>query len=692
MGRPEALDRSHYLHRILLVAVGLTVLYGLIVARLYYLQTAQHDYYAKRAQRHHTRTVKITPLRGGIYSSSGAPLATSVYRESAYLASRYIPEDAKLRRRLALELAQCLDMSVERVAEKIATSGDVVLKRKLLPETVAQLNSIRESLQLPRPALYFVKEGKRFYPKEKLASHVVGFTRQDDFGDNIGVNGVESEENTRMAGSYVKEKVEATVLGQALSPVQEEAFLEATGNDVYLTIHEAIQHYAEEALAHQVEKHEARGGVCVVMEVDTGAVLAMASYPDFDLNAPGRYPGSHRTNRCLVHSIPPGSVMKVFTTAALVENNLVSPYEMIDCENGHTVFRDSRDRAIRTIRDSHRSGIVPVHQAFAESSNVAYTKLGLRMEGDVYYEHLRRFGFGQLTGIDLPGENQGIMHPYSRWTLQSRISLAIGYEITVTPVQMTAAMAALANGGVYMRPFVVREVRSPQNETLFRKDPERVRRVCSPQTSRIVLSMMEEVVHEEYGTGHQAAIPGYRIGGKTGTTRKHHGSADDPDKPAYWASFIGVLPVNNPRLVIYSWVDEPNVQWGGTVAAPIFRMVGEHAVRILGIPASEPVQPARLAHYAKSVSSDTPPQATPLLPGSPETGKALMPDLRGLTMREAAEALYRLGIEAEMVGTGYVVQQQPPPHSPLGPHEKSLLVFGRHMGDASPGEDDEPTL
>ncbi|MFP4379120.1 MAG: penicillin-binding transpeptidase domain-containing protein [Candidatus Sumerlaeia bacterium] len=675
----ESVEKRRFLHRIMIAAFGVTLVFSAIVGKLIYLQYYKHDYYVERAQRHHTRTEKITPMRGSIYTSRGTPLATSSFPQTAYLAPYHIPSDEILQKGLALRLSKLLDIPYEKALSKVQRKSDVVLKRRIPEEVVNKLNSIREELGLPSNAIYTFKEGNRIYPQGTLAAHLVGFTKPDDYGDNIGVAGAERAFDEEIAGQYGKEKVETTVGGLTLTPLAEEAWRKASGNNVYLTIDDAIQEYTEQALREQVRETEARAGVCIVMEVGTGAVLAMASEPTFDPANPGLYPRENRTDRCLLHAIPPGSVMKTFTLASLIEQNLVSPYEEIDCENGIYYFRNSRGRAIRTIKDTHRSEVVPVHQAFAESSNVAFTKLGLRMKREDFYARLYRFGFGRKTGIEIPGEGAGIMHPAHKWSIQSQISVSIGYEIIVTPLQVAAAMAAIANDGIYVKPRLLNEIRSPANEIIHRAQPEIIGRVCSPQTSRIVLNMLEEVVHSEHGTGEAARVPGYRIGGKTGTTRKHHGSVDDPEKPGYYASFLAVVPVQNPRVVIYTWVDEPKVKWASASAAPICGRVAQHVVRVLGIPETEPREheaPPEIPAPAAEVLVAEEDVAKPALPEA-LPGEKIMPDLHGMTIREVAEKLNTMQIDAKMIGSGVAVRQQPLPHHPMNGAERGLVIFDR---------------
>lgn len=671
MSRPESKKKRPFQSRILVVLFLMCVVFGVIFYRLYSLQIFQHIQYADQGRRIYQKSEKITPLRGSIFSRRGTPLATSTYRQTAYLSTRAIQLDAHTEKQLARALAHCLDLPFDRVYKQLQGGGHIPLARKIPDEKVVELMGIREAFDLGRNAIYLQQEGKRLYPKGRLASHVVGFTQPDDYGDNIGLTGIEALHQEEIAGSYRKETIQSNVMGLELTPVEEEALLEAMGNDVYLTIDEAIQHYAESALEKQIRHFEARAGVCVVMEIQTGAILAMASLPNFDLNAPGRSDRSHLTNRCLLHAIPPGSVMKIFAMAALLEENLVSPYEIIDCHQGQIRYPGRS----RPIRDSHPLGLVPVHEAFAESSNVAFTLLGQRMDKPVLYGHLRNFGFGRKTEVDLTGEATGIMRPLSQWTRQSMISLSIGYEITVTPVQVAAAAAAIANDGFYMRPHVLKEIRSPRGKLLYQKRPEKLRRVCSPHTSEILLGLLEEVV--DHGTATEAAIPGYRVGGKTGTTVQHVPTGRHNINRSYYSSFLGILPLNHPRLVIYTWVDDPNPEkgrYGGDVAVPIFRSVAAHSMRVLGIAPTEPVQTAQRPAPVLVQASET----EPLTPADIARAGDVMPDLTGLTLREVAKELQALRMDARLMGSGVVVRQQPLPGKKIPCSTRGLVILEPH--------------
>lgn len=687
MASPKPMERK-FLHRILLVALGSSVLLFVpIVAQLAYLQCRRHDYYTMKARSLHSKTVKITPQRGSIFDTNGYPLATSTFRETAYLAPRYLKkaqqDDPQFLRRLALRLSTCLSLPLKNVEQKVNEKRDSILQRKLPPELEAELRSLREELDIPSHALYFVREGTRLYPKGDLGSQILGFTKPDDFGDNIGLAGVEAQYNKDMAGAYFKDKVLVDVRQQDLSPREDEVLLKATGNDVYLTINSAIQEYAQAALNEHVAKFEAKGGVCIVMEVGTGDILAMASNPMFSAHTRGGSPVAAQKNRCISDAISPGSVMKTFTSVALLEENKLSPSEMIDCHLGRITYPGGR-----TIVDAHRLGVVPVWMAFAESSNVGYSLLGLRLEKEELDSHFRRFGFGKPTGVDLPGEGAGIMYNIDRWTYQSRISLPIGYEILCTPIQIASAMAGIANKGLYVKPHVLKEIRSPKNELVYQYVPRVTHRVCSPQTTEILFSMMEDVITT--GTGDQAAVPGYRIGGKTGTTVKDKAAGDDRPGKRYYASFLGVAPIGGPRsVVIYTWVDEPNVKWGGSVGAPLFGQVAEHTLRVLGIAPTEPVVPRPTPRETVQSEPAEPPRKLVSALPAPADGGLLMPDFTGQSVREVAATLHRLGIDAQLTGWGTAVQQRPLPGEVLANNTRGLIVFAplTQIDDPTTGTD-----
>ncbi|HNY26163.1 MAG TPA: penicillin-binding protein [Candidatus Sumerlaeota bacterium] len=799
MAEPHPME-TRYLHRTILVAMGFSLFFGLIVARLWFLQVYAHDDYVNQARKQQNITIDVEPRRASIYSSNGDPLAISVPRKSVYLEPEYLEEseDPAFPANLARDLARCVygdelseaelqtkadafatrmrlqnDLKLKGTDEAKTTETETLLKgvvngqsraflrgkilgqdatlsgevknlkpitlqgkvggktevtfsgeamknrsitltgevegrtlelkgflawrprflvgRRLDDEKVEQLDRLIKKYELPAQTIRPREEWERNYPNGSLAAHAIGLTRSDDYGDNIGASGVERQFSEDLQGNLSTYTMQAA-FRQSLAPLDEAAYTSATGNHVYLTLNKAIQQYAEEALAQRIGDPEirAKAGVCLVQEIETGAILAMASYPTFDLNAP---PSEVPRNRCIGDAIQPGSVMKIFTSMALLENNKMSPYEIIDCDNKVHVFDVGRSKGYRVV-DSHSVGVVPVMRAFAESSNIGFVKLGLRLEKDEFYRQLQRLHFGERTGIDLPGENPGRLYPVDTWTIFSRISVSFGYELMVTPIQVISAVSAIANGGHYMRPYILKEVRSPRNEILRRQQPEDLGKICEPETAKILMSMMEQVVVSETGSGKGAAVPGYHVGGKTGTTRKDDKPDEDSPENRYYSSFTGIIPLDHPKIAIYCWLDEPQGKtiYGGKVAAPVFQRVAEHAMRVLAIPPDPVLLAEAVAKKEKEKKNDTEKESRPRKNKATETSQTLtagmdylpkpmpvpegtMPDLTGLTLAEAVERVQALDLDMKLKGTGVVMQQEPLPGTPIKPAMQGLITF-----------------
>jgi cell division protein FtsI (penicillin-binding protein 3) len=364
--------------------------------------------------------------------------------------------------------------------------------------------------------------------------------------------------------------------------------------------------------------------------------------------------------------------MKIFTFASLLEHNLLNLQETVDCGSGRTVYFNSRP-----IQDApgHAMGEVASCMAFYYSSNVGTARLAEKIDNATYYSQLSRFGFGRKTGIDVPGEDNGILYPVRRWSLLSKTSLAIGYEISATSPQVVRAVSAIANNGCMMKPYIVRKVIDPRGETVLENKPEVIARVVRPSVTEQMLELMEGVVR--YGTGTKAQIPGYRVGGKTGTARKV-----PYDKREYVASFVGVLPINAPRICIYVWVDNPRRHhYGGDVAAPVFKEVAETALKTLRIPPTEEIIPETTPVPAKLLAEKTDMEdraSARLTASTPDTG--VMPDLSRMTMRQAFKELAKYDIRPQFIGSGMVIDQSPQPGKPIKDETRCLLIFGDPQG------------
>ncbi len=676
-----------------------TVLLALgIVARLYYLQVIRYEYYRKKADSQHHTVVKYMPCRGKILDRNLRELATGVLTKSLYVDPSGI--HPSVRADLAHDLATALNTDFDTVFQRLSGKSPAPLMRKIEDDAIFQaIAAVREKYRkrmvepktpaIQPNAFYFVEETKRIYPRRDLASHVIGYTELDNTGDNKGLAGVERTYDEQLRGKIGVDRVFRNALGanSVMEPVDPEVLESTYGNTVVLTIDEVIQRAAEASLRKYVNMFSADAGVAVVYDVKTGEVLAMANCPTFDLTNVAAATDFTRRNRAITDAIEPGSVMKIFTYASVIEEERIrSLEEMVDCEGGRWTV------AGRTVVDSHAIGTVPIRIAFAQSSNVAAAKLAMgRLTPAKFYRHLVSFGFGEKTGIDLPGEATGRLRPLKQWTAQSVASLAYGYELQVTAIQVVAAAAAIMNNGIYMQPHIVREIRNYRGEIISQVLPQKLRRVCSPATTEKMKQLMEAVVRE--GTGKAAQLAEYRVGGKTGTTIKIDPKTGKYSRGNYIGSFCGVAPLEDPRICIYVWIDNPRggTYYGGQVAAPVFKEIAEVALKQLKVPVSVPQEETsedlnvvfdrvRSQYDVQTVAAES--ERNPLATLLEQTRRndqvatGSMPDLRGLTMREVHEKLASFDHPVEYRGSGVVVDQSPRPYETIEPGDIVVVEFG----------------
>lgn len=696
--------RTHRLRLPLLAGISLLT-FAAVEARLYYVQIHRHEHYARLAGRQQQHTRWLYPTRGDILDREGQTLATSTFYDSIY----FVPPSKKWAPTPGLieDVSILFGDTEPRVRAVLTGSRRTRLKRSVPPETLAAFRLLVEHHAVPGGTFDFERQSKRLYPKDQLAANIIGFAGIDKYGDNVGLEGIEYRYNDILGGELQKERVAFRNQGRQLVPMDEAKVGESFGWSLTLTIDGRIQDFAQARLAEQIEAVQAESGSLIVMDIRTGAILAMASYPTYDLNAFGDFPAGHRRNRAVTDQFEIGSVMKIMTTAILLDNNLLEVEELIDCQNGEAEILGRR------IRDSHAMGIEPFSVVFAQSSNIGMATLSQRIEPSLFYSELKKFGVGERTGIDLPGESPGVLRQVGQWTQDSGISIALGYETSLTPLQVVTAVAAIANGGMRMRPHVVAQVTSVEGRTLQRTRPQELGRVASEATSRQLARLMRLAV--ERGTGDQGRVPGYSVGGKTGTARKVL------EGRHYTASFAGFIPASDPRLAIYCLIDEPNPQiafYGGAVAAPVFSKVAARAMRVLEIPPDLPMtlddppapMPPRNPGFevaqseGGSVRAPWTAEAGELADSSgqpvdagdgewfsigdelPEPegggdgsqtslGAARMPLCVGLTFAEAIEATAEAHIPAKFLGTGIAIRQSPPPNAELIPGRQAVLIF-----------------
>jgi len=555
--------------RLILVLVVAGLWTGLLLGRLGHLQIVLHDNLVERAREQYQYEVDIPATRGQIFARDGSLLAGSIEGRAIYVHPHLLvdPDGA------AEALAAPLQMSVEEVTRLLHRTEHLVYLRKFAPpDIVDAVLAVRRARGL-HTSLGTHEASRRYYPNRQLAAHVLGFVDSE----NSGGAGIEYSMDKEIRGQDGRWM---TLKDGGQTPIDPDGLLREDpipGHDISLTIDPVIQRSAETTLQRVVAERNAAGAAAVVMDPRTGALLALASYPTFNPNVHDAALVERSFNNSAVnHAFEPGSTFKIFTAAAGLGDNLVHEEELIDCQEG----------ALRIANHTYHDwrsgfGVMPFAQVVANSSNVGMIKVGLRFQPEHFHRWLQRFGFGERSGIELPGEAPGILRPPDRWSALSQSSMIIGQEIGVTALQLVTAVSAVANGGRLMKPYLVSEIRNADGTLEFQRQPEVRRRILDEATAARVMRILEGVVSPDSNTGRAAGIRGYRIAGKTGTAQK---IGPDRRYSQYVSSFVGILPASAPELVILVVVDSPDKSkgyYGTEVAAPAFRTIAETAVRVL---------------------------------------------------------------------------------------------------------------
>ena len=633
---------------------ALFILMFLVVgARACYLQIVQAPELQQRADQQRQRVIKLAPQRGSIFDRNGDPLAVSLNAESLYAD----PAMIKQPKEVASQLAKLLEMPSKELAQLLAESKRFVwIKRKLDPDVAEQIRQLRI------PGLQFVTEPKRYYPQSSVAAHVIGFTGLDP----KGLEGIELQYDQQLQGEPGRLVSQRDARGRGLATADQLVQGGTPGQSLHLTLDRSLQYIAEKELASVVRETQAVGGTVVVMEPSSGRILAMASAPNYDPNQPGNYRASKRRNRAVCDMFEPGSTFKPFLLAGALEEGIVRLNQKTDCENGSYVVGG------KTIRDHARFQKLTLEEMLKFSSNIGFAKLGKALNRDRYYSYIRSFGFGEPTGLDLPGEVAGMIRPPSRWFEIDLAAISFGQGLSVTPIQLTSAISAIANGGLLMEPFLVESISDSEGRTVQRQLPQVRRRVISEQTAQRVRDMMVAVT-EPGGTGTKAALAGFTVAGKTGTAQKVDAVTGgySPDKRV--SSFVGFVPAENPALVISVTVDEPEGKtYGGLVAAPVFAKIAGQSLSHLNI-----LPKGSLAELEQVAAAPEPsPEPAPLAKEIIPVDGLVMPDFRGKSYRQVLQMMHRQQLNLKLSGSGQVVEQSPAPGRPVRYGKQAWVRFG----------------
>ena len=649
--------------RVLLLAAVLALAFGGLTARLGWLMIVKRGELTALAERQYSRTVVLPALRGPILDRRGAPLATSTATESLFVQPRSVGDPVRVAARLAPVLGQ-----PEREVHAALTSARpfVWLRRKLPPTMAEQVRALRE------PGLGFLPESLRLYPNRELAAHVVGFE-----GAEGGLEGVERAFNTELAGVSGKVIAGRDALGREVATPH---LLQAPqpGHGVALTIDSTIQYIAEREIDAAYRRTHAKAAMAVVLEPRTGDILAMAIRPTFTPNTFLDVPSAdYWRNRAVTDPFEPGSTFKAILAAAALEEGVVKPDDRINGENGAITLAGT------TIHDWKKYGWLTFAEVLQNSSNVGSIKVGLSLGRERYHRYMKAFGFGTTTGVGLAGESRGMLRDPQRWSLLSLPTMSIGQEISVTALQLVAAFGAIANDGMLMQPRLVRSTIDPDGREARRFEPRAVRQVISPETARTLTGLLVRVV--ESGTGHFAAIPGYAVGGKTGTAQKLDPATGRYSRAPGVLSFVGFAPTDDPRFAMLVMLDEPkNEKWGSEAAAPVFNAIGREILRYLEVPPRD-IQPLQIVTGPEVIAPRVRLASTAAEPVDAD-GTKRMPDLTGKTLRQALGALEPLQVEVRLAGQGRIVRQMPAAGEPVEPGAVARLTLTPAAGAGSPCE------
>ena len=615
-----------------------------LTARLFQIMVIDSAAYREQGFRQSQKNETLLAVRGNIYDRHDRPLTRNIIHYS--LGAH--PSKIKNKQSFSELIAEATGREAENYIGKLESKSDFVyLDRNLRRDKVESILGTRIA------GLVIERKSRRSYPHSNVAAQIVGFTDVDD----EGLVGIEKEFNTLLSGTpgWVVKQVNGE--GRSQIKTSFPMMPPVDGANIQLTIDLEYQSILQEELARRVNESNAKGAMGVLMDPQTGAILAMASLPDYDPNRPGASPTENQKNKAITDQFEPGSTYKIVAATAAVATQTVSLFDEFYCEDGQFTV------AGKTITDHEKFGLLTFPQIIAHSSNVGTIKIAQELGRNPLYQYSRDFGFGTLTGIRFPGETQGTLRQTKDWSEISLAEVSIGYEVGVTALQMVSAYAAIANGGFLLKPRLVEQILGQNGNVVYAEKPEVIRKIADPEIMATVKDMLVEVV--KTGTGSKARIQGWSIAGKTGTAHKFmDGSYSDK----YISNFAGFFPAENPQVVGIIILDEPEygLHWGGYGAAPVFRRVAQ---RIINMDDSIQYHKPKTKRFNTMIADNqnvaVPTSIPALNTVSPypayQDGYTIVPDVRGMSIRKAKQILIAANLRADFTGSGHVVWQSPKP-------------------------------
>ena len=643
--------------RLVSVLIFFLVLFIALFSRAFQLQVLSGEKLKNLAQRQHMATLQLQPERGMIYDRNGEKLAVSVLADSVCADPTRIADPV----RASQQIAGILNLDKQVVMKKILEPKSFCwLARRISPDQAANVDNAEIE------GIFLVKEPKRFYPNGQLAAHLLGFVG----ADANGLEGLENKYDDILKGKPEK-------LAWARDAKGKKIFLRVGNNEakkdesvnLVLTIDSRIQYLVETHLKEAVVSKGAKGGIAIVMDPKTGEILAMANEVGFNPNNINGLTPEKWRNRAITDYFDPGSTFKPFLVAGALEEKTIRESEKFYCEDGNYAV------ANRVIHEANRKrhGQLSVRDILKYSSNIGAVKIAQKLGKEKFYQYIDSFGFGMKTGIDLPGESPGLVRPVKKWTKVDTATIAFGQGVSVTAIQMITAMSAIANGGVLMKPYILRSVTDKNNIPIKMYNPTVVRKVVSVETAKRMTNMLTEVVGSADGTGKNANIVNVAVAGKTGTSQKFDFSRGVYSSEKVRTSFMGFFPADNPQVAILVILDEPQRdKWGGVAAAPVFKSIGEQILNCFKTNIREtPIFEQGKPNKVQLISA----QETIVAHSVDNNDESAVPDFRGLTIRDAMKKAKAKSIELKVSGNGWAVRQYPPAGVVLGEDRACSVVF-----------------
>lgn len=643
--------------RITSILIFFLLLFIALLSRAFQLQIISGKELKLLAEKQHTKSLNLSPERGLIFDRNGEKLAVTVLADSVYVD----PSMVKDKRKVSGTLSSTLCLEEREVRRKLQKSGNFQwIARQVSPIQAAQLRAF------DLDGVCTIQEPKRFYPHRELACHLLGFVGLD----STGLEGLELKYDSCLKYDAKKVVWGRDAKGNRIYLDERSASPKKGGDcNLVLTIDSKIQYISEMNLKAAVESTGAQGGNAIVMNPKTGEILAMASFPQFNPNAYSQYPATFRRNRAITDCFDPGSIFKPFVAAAAIEEGVVSERDVIDCENGSYVVGDRVIHEAQMKR--HEELLFP--EILKYSSNIGMVKVAEMLGKEKFHKYITDFGFGSKTGLNLPGEARGILRHPSSWRRVDFATMAFGQGVSVTAIQLITAMSAIANGGVLMKPYIVKGLMNRQGEIMEQYESEVVRRVISEETARRVTTILTDVVGGEGGTGERARITNISVAGKTGTSQKFDFSLGKYSSKKVAASFMGFFPAEDPQVVVLVMLDEPKIKrWGGVAAAPVFRNISERIVSCYNRNLSLPDVVAKREFSKVEI---VPASMSDVVPLDEVDDESLVPDFRGMSVREVLKVSQDRGIDVRIVGSGWAVDQRLAPGISVETDQPCYVLF-----------------